>query len=85
MPPIQKSRLIATYIRFSIGTYGSSQDDYEIEGNVAKALRKLQKQCLRTPADMVAILRLFGKNQVHSFEDYNSFDILGVFGRSCHL
>lgn len=45
--------------------------DYEIEGNVATALRKLQNKCLSTDYKMVNVLKTY-PNSIHSFAEYNN-------------
>lgn len=55
------------------GKYGGNSKSgyYKYEGNVAKALRKLQKKCKSTLYRMVRVLRL-SKKKIHSFKKYNN-------------
>ena len=52
------------------GSYGNPTD-YTREGNVAKALRKLNETCGSGDLKMVDVLRRAGVRSIHSFHDYN--------------
>jgi len=50
------------------GVYGASPADYSVEGNVAKALRRLMNRCNSSYRNFVLVLK---STKVHSFGDFN--------------
>ena len=53
------------------GIFGTSSTDYRYEGNVAQALRRLQKKCGTSDGQMVDVLEQSGPKSIHGFEEYN--------------
>ena len=51
------------------GTYGGKTTDYEYEGNVANALRKLKSDCVSNDEKFIKVLK---KGGIHSFSDFNN-------------
>ena len=49
--------------------YGITPQDYTYEGNVANALRDLQRKCSSSLYEMVKVRQR--QNSIHSFDDFN--------------
>lgn len=52
------------------GTYGSKRTDYQYEGNVAKALRRLKSACKSSDSRFITLLKS-NKGKIHSFSAFN--------------
>ena len=52
------------------GIYGSKLTDYQYEGNVAKALRRLKSACKSSDPRFIALLKS-NKEKIHSFSSFN--------------